>query len=359
MVERSKKADKKLKDIKVLDCTLRDGGYINDWRFGRQAISDILSALEKSGSEIVEVGFLRDVPYQEDRVIFNSMEQVKSLIGKKQPNIKYAVMAAVADHYPLELLAPADNDSADLIRVIIWKTQKKDGKTVDALEEAYDFCKGIVERGYPLCVQPARVNQYSDDEFVSMIRRFSELNPYGIYVVDSWGTQTSEEMLHYMHLADDNMSNSCALGYHGHNNMMQAQSIAQAMLWENFNREIMIDASIYGIGRGAGNLNLELIETYLNKQYGKKYDVLPLLDIYENHIKKIYEIEPWGYSVPFYLTAQYNGNPNFARYLGNQLHLNATEIRYVLSKLTENDRIIYNKSAADKLLEEYRAGDFN
>lgn len=348
-----------MNEIRLLDCTLRDGGYINDWRFGEQAITDIIHGIEQSDPEIIELGFLRDSPYEKDRVIFNTMDQLKALIGKKKSGIKYAVMAAVADHYPLELLTPADPDSVDLIRVIIWKTQRKDGKTVDALDEGYEFCKGIVERGYPLCVQPARVNQYSDDEFVAMVRRFSELTPYGLYVVDSWGTQTSEEMLHYMHLADKNMPAECALGYHGHNNMMQAQSIAQAMLWEHFDRDLMIDASVYGIGRGAGNLNLELIETYLNSQWGKHYDVLPVLDLYERYVKDIYKIEPWGYSVPFFLTACYNGNPNFARYLGNQLHLGADEIRYILSHLTETDRIMYNKATADQLLEEYRSSQKN
>lgn len=345
-----------LKDITLLDCTLRDGGYINDWRFGEQAISDIKTAIEQSGPEIIELGFLRDQPYEKDRVVFDSMDLVKKAIGKRKPGVKYAVMSAVADHYPLEKLTPSDSESADLIRVIIWKTQRKDGQTVDALDEAYEFCKGIVDKGYPLCVQPARVNQYTDDEFISMLKRFSELEPYGMYVVDSWGTQNAEDILHYMHLADKSIPKSCALGYHGHNNMMQAQSIAQAVLWENFDRHLMIDASVFGIGRGAGNLNLELIERYLNTFYEKKYDVSPALDIYERYIKDIYKIEPWGYSIPFFLTACYNGNPNFARYLGNKLHLEADEISYVLSHLSEADRIMYNKEAADKLVEEYRNG---
>lgn len=342
--------------VKLLDCTLRDGGYINDWKFGKAAISGILKKLEATGAEILELGFLRDEPYAEDRTVFNSMDQVKNLIEKKKAGIQYAVMAEVANPFPLEMLEPADSESADIIRVIVWKTKlTADGEKIDALREGFEYCKGVVEKGYRLCVQPARVDQYSDEEFSALIRQFSQLNPMAIYVVDSWGTQNAEELLHYMRIADQLMPASVALGYHGHNNMMQALSVAQAMLKEGFARDIMIDASIYGIGRGAGNLNLELIGQYLNDQYEKCYEIVPMLAVYESDIQPIYQMEPWGYSVPFLLTAFYNCNPNYARYLGNTLQLDVDCICYILSKLSAKERTIYRKETADFYLAAYRS----
>lgn len=333
-------------EIKLLDCTLRDGGYINDWRFGEEAIPDIIEALGFTNVDILEIGFLKDEPYQRDRTVFNSMEQVKALIPKKKPGIEYAVMCEVVNPLPLEMLAPADRESADIIRVIVWKSKRDaNGNEVDALQDGYDYCKGIVERGYKLCVQPARVNQYSDEEFVSMVERFSTLNPMAIYVVDSWGTENAESLLHYMHLADDNMPAKIALGYHGHNNMMQALGVAQAMLKENFTRDVMIDASVYGIGRGAGNLNLELIAKYLNEEYQTEYDILPMLKVYEKNIVEIYQKEAWGFSIPYLLTAKYNCNPNYARYLETELKLGVEDIQRILSELPETDRIIFRKSA--------------
>lgn len=338
-------------EIKLLDCTLRDGGYINDWRFGEEAIPDMIDSLEQTNVDILEIGFLKNEPYQKDRTVFNSMEQVKKLIPNKRPGMQYAVMCEVVNPLPLEMLAPADEDSADIIRVIVWKTKHNDdGEEVDALQEGYDYCKGIVEKGYKLCVQPARVSQYSDEEFVAMVKQFSKLDPMAIYVVDSWGTENAESLLHYMHLADDNMPWKIALGYHGHNNMMQALGCAQAMLREGFERDIIIDASVYGIGRGAGNLNLEIIAKYLNEQYGKNYDVFPMLELCENYLYQIYAKEPWGYSIPYYLAAKYECNPAYAKYYRLQLGLNDKDIGQIFTKLTAVERIIFSTKTASRYL---------
>lgn len=341
-------------NINLLDCTLRDGGYINDWRFGEDAIADMTEKLADTHVEVLEVGFLKDEPYQPDRTVFRSMEQVKKLINPKKPVVQYAVMCEVVNPLPLELLEPCDKDSADIIRVIVWKTKHdKDGRVVDALEEGFRYCKGIVEKGYKLCVQPARVDQYSDEEFIAMVRRFATLNPMAIYVVDSWGTQNPEELLHYMHLADENMDRSITLGYHGHNNMMQALSAAQAMIKEKFSRDIMIDASVYGIGRGAGNLNLEIIAKYLNEHYGKAYEIMPMLDVYDKYIAAIYRQEAWGYSIPYYLTAKYNCNPNYARFIGKVRGFEQSLIEDFLQSFSEIDRLIYNEKRTDRKFAEF------
>lgn len=337
--------------INLLDCTLRDGGYINDWAFGKKAIIDITEKMSSTGCEVVEIGFLKNESYNEDRCVFNSMEQVKQVIGNKKTGVNYAVMCEVVNPLPLELLAPVDEGSADIIRVIVWKTKHdKDGNVVDALKEGYEYCKGIVKKGYKLCVQPARVDQYSHEEFANTVKMFSDLNPLAIYVVDSWGTQNAEELLQYMHIADENMPSNIRLGYHGHNNMMQALSVAQAMIKENFEREIMIDASVYGIGRGAGNLNIEIIAKYMNEHCDKNYDVLPMLQVYEEYVKDIYAVEQWGYSVPYYLTAKYNCNPAYAR---TYKDLKPEQIKELLLSLDGKSKIIFKEKIALKIMHEY------
>lgn len=340
-----------MSNINLLDCTLRDGGYINDWAFGEREIPEMIQKLEEAQVDVLEIGFLKDEPYRTNRTVFRSMEQVKKLIAPKKPGLKYAVMCEVVNPLPLELLEPHDDDSADIIRVIVWKTKHdKDGNVVDALDEGFAYCKGIVEKGYKLCVQPARVDQYSDKEFVAMVRRFATLNPMAIYVVDSWGTQNPEQLLHYMHLADENMDKGIILGYHGHNNMMQALSAAQAMMKENFARDIMIDASVYGIGRGAGNLNLEIIAKYMNEFCDKQYDIAPMLDVYDRYIANIFRQEAWGYSTPYYLTAKYNCNPAYARFLRD---LPSKQISEFLAGLTDEARIIFKESVAKQLLAQF------
>ena len=345
-----------MSNIQLLDCTLRDGGFVNDWRFGKDAITDIIRKLEDSGTEIIELGFLKNEPHDSDRVIFNDIEQIKRVIGAKKPGVLYAAMGELTTPLPLESIAPKEKSGLDIIRMMLWKTKRlPDGRVVDVLDEGFHYCKGLVEKGYQLCIQPVRTNQYSDDEFSSMVRRFSELAPMAIYVVDSWGTQNPENILHYMKIADQIMPRGIAIGFHGHNSMMQALSITQAVLKERFSHDLIVDASVYGIGRSAGNLHTELIAKYLNEEYQKAYKVLPLLKIYEDHIMKIRAEETWGYSIPYLLTATYNCNPAYAKYLNEEQKVGVEGMEYVLTNLPAESRIIFNKQDADQCLKEYRA----
>ncbi len=342
---------KKDHTLTLLDCTLRDGGYLNNWNFGEKAIADMVHSISNTNVDIIEIGFLKDEPYNKNRTVFNSMGQVKNIIGKKEKNIEYAVMCEVVNPIPLEKIEPRDEESADIIRVIVWKTKRdSEGNTIDALQEGFDYCKGIVEKGYKLCVQPARVDQYSENEFIAMLNKFSMLNPLAIYVVDSWGTQTPEKLIKYMHMADDNLPSNIKIGYHGHNNLLQALPTAQMMIKENFKRDIMIDASIFGIGRGAGNLNLELIMKYLNEEYNTSYNLDELVRLNEQYLKKIYETEKWGYSIQYYLTAKYNCNPAYARRFES---IPADDFESILKKLNDTDRIIFKKSRSDEIYDEY------
>ena len=341
-------------DIRVLDCTLRDGGYVNKWNWGKETITETVSLLKESNVEIVEVGFIRDVQYDENASVFSSMEQVKKVIGKKKENQQYAVMAEISNPIPLSMVEAADVDGPDIVRVICWKSRRNDkGEVVDCLHDSFEYCKGFVEKGYKLCVQPNRVDQYSDEEFLEMLKLFAPLNPMAIYVVDSWGTLYSDKVLHYMHLADDYLPKNIAIGYHGHNNMMQAFANAEAVIKENFDREIIIDASVYGIGRGAGNLNLELIAKYMNEKCGKKYNTTEMYTVYDRFVQSEYGQKKWGYSLPFLLTAKHNTNPNYAEYYSENAY-GTTDQEDMYDEMSESGRVIYSAKYADSVAKQLK-----
>ena len=326
--------------IKLLDCTLRDGGYINDWEFGKEQILDITEKLEDSNVDILEIGFLRPESYDENRTIFNNIEQFKSIVKNKKSNVQYALMAEVSNPFPLDKLPPATPEGPDIIRVIVWKKMLKEG---------FEYCKGIVEKGYKLCVQPARVSQYTDEEFIDMLKLYSTLNPLAIYVVDSWGTMYKDELLHYLNLANANLSPEISVGYHGHNNLMQAFEVACVFCEQNLNRDLIIDASVYGIGRGAGNLNTELFAKWMNEKFSRNYDLEKYTYVFDKYIKKIYEKTKWGYSIPFYITAKYNANPNFAGFFEEE-KVSAEIMESAISLLSPEERIIYTKDKAQNAL---------
>lgn len=349
-----------MKEIKLLDCTLRDGGYINDWHFGKKAIDGTIELLEESNVDILELGFLKDEPYNQNRTVFNDMNQISDLILPKKDNVKYAAMIEVVNPIPLNKITPCSKDTVDIIRVIVWKTKHdKDGNTVDALQEGFEYCKGIVEKGYKLCVQPARVDQYSDEEFINMCKQFNQLKPLALYIVDSWGTQSKESLLPYLKLADKNLDKDIALGFHGHNNKMQAFETSKDFCIQKMDRTLFIDGSVYGIGRGAGNLNIELFAQWMNETYKTKYNTIPIIKIYDKYIKEIRNIHNWGYSVAHLLTANVNCNPGYADYYSNELHVADSDIKEIINMLSAEDKIIFTKSKAKEYLKFYRKKQLN
>lgn len=337
-----------MSEIKLLDCTLRDGGYINEWNFGEEAIRVISQKSAEAGSDIVELGFLRDTAYQKDIAVFQDIKQAKGFMSGRNKKTQYAVMCEAMNPLPLEKISVREEGDVEIIRVIVWKR---------LLEEGFRYCKGIVGKGYKLCVQPNRVDQYSDEEFVEMVRRFNELDPFALYIVDSFGILDTEELLHYADLADDHLNEGAALGYHGHNNLMQAYGTAQGFLEKKYTRQLFLDASVYGVGRGAGNLNIELIAKYLNEHKKAAYHLEHYVDIYDRYIKDIYKKEQWGYSTAYYLTALARCNPMYGRYYSVEKRLGSSKIQSVLQELLPEEKIRFSVETAEKAYERYVRSD--
>ena len=164
-------------NVKVLDCTLRDGGYVNNWEFGENNIQNICEKLEQTNVDIIELGFMRDVNYDPNKSLFRTIEQANHVIRSQKENIIYSALVEMANPYPLELLEQKKEGGVELLRYSFWKR---------CIDEAYEYASKIREKGYQLGVQPTRVEQYSDEEFGLMCRRFSALKPFAIYIVDTF-----------------------------------------------------------------------------------------------------------------------------------------------------------------------------
>ena len=145
------------------------------------------------------------------------------------------------------------------------------------LSQALAFCKCIKRKGYKVFVQPMLSSSYSDAEFLYLIKICNAFLPDAVYVVDSFGSMNKEEVLHYYKMLERGLNNSIYVGFHGHNNMQLAFSNAICIL-ENANREVIIDSSIHGMGRGAGNANTEILIEYINSKYAGHYKLHPVLE---------------------------------------------------------------------------------
>lgn len=326
-----------MKHIQILDCTLRDGGYVNNWEFGKETISAVCQASRQTGVDIIELGFFRDEPYFEDRAIFSAAEQISRIVGQDPSGPQYAGMIEMANYYPPEYFPPCEGTEPGIIRCVMWK---------NALDEAYDYAEKLVKKGYRFCCQPTRVDQYNDDEFAALCRKFSKLNPYAVYIVDTFGLLQKDDLLRYARIGHDNLPPDVILGYHAHNNMGQAFGNACAFLEQDYgDRTLQVDASIGGIGRGAGNLSLEAILHYLNTHHGTNYDLTPIYDVWDKHLARVKKEHPWGPEMAYFITAAHACNPTYAIAF-MEMGLSASEIHQAVQRIQGNDKFLFSKEKA-------------
>ena len=331
--------------IKILDCTLRDGGYINNWSFKDEHISKILKALKNSKIDIIECGYLDDKKgVKNNSTLFDSIATADKFLTPLVSSSAQKVIMINFGDFDVKNLPLKEQTSIDGIRLAF---HKKD------IDKAFETAYKIKELGYNLYFQPMVTKNYKDIEFLSIIEKTNELNPYAFYIVDSFGSMTLDEFHKYLILAQNNLNISISLGYHSHNNMQLAFSNAISMCNQNLKREIIIDSSIYGIGRGAGNLNTELIADYLNNSHEKEYDTLPLLDIIDELLASLMLKNSWGFSPAQFLSASYNCHPNYASYLVNKNTNYIVGIKKILDKLPEESKSSFDKELIEKLYREY------
>ncbi len=326
--------------MKILDCTLRDGGYINNWNFTNVQIQDILTSLKSSQVDIIECGYLNNKNGKvSNSTLFKSMSIIDNILNKINLSAEKVIMINLGD-FRVESLPLKSEVSIDGIRLAF---HKKD------MELAIKDAKYIIGLGYKLYFQPMVTKNYTDKEFLELIEEVNNLNIYSFYIVDSFGSMSLEEFERYLILANNNLAKRITLGYHSHNNMQLAFSNAISMISSNLKRDIIIDASIYGIGRGAGNLNTELILDYLNNVLEKKYNTLPLLDIIDRLLNSLMLKKPWGFSPAQYLSAFFNCHPNYATYLINKNTKHIVGVRNILEKLPIEKRNSFDEKYIEEL----------
>lgn len=337
-------------NVNLLDCTLRDGGYVNDWMFGQQNIRGFCEKIAQTGIEYFEVGFLKNVEFNKDRSVFPNIDSIVPYITPKNNNLKYVAMIDMSAPIPVESIPKYDGKSIDVIRVIFKKNK---------LEEAYDYVKSIIDLGYLISVNFVNTDEYSDEEFIKGIKRFNDLKPFAMAIVDTFGTIKRKQFLRMVYIADNNMLEGITLAYHAHNNLQQAFGNAEALVELNLKRDTLIDACVFGMGRGAGNLNLELFAEYMNENYGTNYKLEPMLAIMDEYLSDIYRDKFWGYSLPLYISATVKCHPNYAIYLAEKDSLSASDFKEILSSISEDDKKVFCKEKADQIYDAYMCGECN
>ncbi len=337
-----------MRRVKILDCTLRDGGYINKWRFGKRTIREIARGLVSADIDIMEVGFLTSPPYDPDFSLYATDTDIGNILTCEKGGTRVAAMIAIGEkEMDPALLGPAAQSPLDIVRITFHGDDAEMGK-------AFSFARTLREKGYDVCMQPVGTIGYTDAELVSLIEKVNELHPYAFYLVDTLGEMYKHDILRLLYLADHNLAPGIAVGLHSHNNLQLSLANAQEMVEFRTPRELILDSSVFGMGRGAGNLHTEAITEYLNTNKGAGYDILPLLQIIDEQLMQIYVESGWGYSAAYFLSAVKHCHPNYATFLMAKQSLRVTDVGAVLDSLPAKKRLTYDKELMEELYEAYQ-----
>lgn len=266
--------------ISILDCTLRDGAYVVGGDFGHNRICNIINSLQDSGVEIVECGWLRDCLGQENNVFYNIPEELNRYIERKIS--EFALMFDYG-RYNIEKL-PENIGLVDIIRIAFYKKN---------LDEISFVAEKVKSKGYKVFLQPSNVKEYEENDLKKLCKRANYIGVDACYIVDSFGSMFPEELDKIMPIFDEEISSNIRIGFHSHNNIQLSFALSIKFIKE-MKRNIIVDSSLAGIGRGAGNTKTELLLEYLNKYNNCFYKTDLIWKSLEN---KILPDANWEYSV--------------------------------------------------------------
>ncbi len=335
---------------KLLDCTLRDGGYINDWKFGFHTIRDIIRKLVDSQVDYVEVGFLRNCDYDRDRALFNNCAEIAHVLPDKRGNTLFTAMA-LHNKYDINKLEAYDGRTIDAIRVTFHDYD---------IDEGLSFIQKAKNKGYKVFCNPINIMGYSDEMLLKLFQKVNQIQPYAFSIVDTFGSMMKSDLQRIYFLAEHNLDKAIVIGLHLHENLALSYSLAQEFIaMKSSERKSVIDASMMGMGRVPGNLCMELIMDYMNKNQGGVYDVNPVLDGIDDHIAQLKQIEPWGYNTAYALSAKYNLHRNYAEFLLGKGRLRAKQINQILASIEPYKKTAYDEAYIESLYAGFQNHEVN
>lgn len=339
--------------ISLLDCTLRDGGYVNDWKFGHDNMVSVFERVVDAGTDIIEIGFLDERrPFDYDRSIMPDTDSVGKIYGDLDR--KGTKVFGMIDYGTcgIDHIKPQSESYLDGIRVIFKKHLR---------EQALLFCEELKKLGYIVFAQLVSVTAYSDEELLDLCQIANERKPDAVSMVDTYGLTHQKDLRHILEILDQNLEKNIAIGYHGHNNFQMGYANCQMVLAYSAktDRDLLVDGSLYGMGKSAGNAPIELVAMHMNNEYGKNYHLSQYLEAIDANIMQFYQPATWGYSLFFFIAASNDCHPDYVKQLTNKHTLSIKQMTELLGKLQGEKKLLYDKDYMEKLYVEFQDKEIN
>jgi 4-hydroxy 2-oxovalerate aldolase len=289
-------------ELKVLDCTVRDGGLINDHLFEDDFVQGVYHACVQAGIDYMEIG------YKNSKKLFPpgefgpwrhcDEEDIRRIVGENDTPLKLAVMCdAEKSDWQTDVL-PKEQSVLDMIRVAFYAHQ---------VSEAVEMIRHAADKGYEVSANFMAVSRNTETEIDQVLELVAETPASVLVVVDSFGALYTEQIellvKKYLHFGGPTGKQ---VGVHAHNNQQLAFANTIEGIIHGANRA---DASMAGLGRGAGNCAMELLIGFLRNP---KFKIRPIYEVLQNHMEPLRQTVEWGPYVQYNITGQLNQHPRSA-----------------------------------------------
>ncbi len=324
--------------IEILDCTIRDGGYVNNWDFDQKLVRETDRALSKAGVDYVELGYHGTEKYFDKKKYgpfrFCSPRDITEVCS----GIDGANVALMVDHgkYELADLAQYRDTPVRLIRSAFQK---------DKVRAALENLVKIKEIGFAVSANFMGFVSYSQAERKELLSILKDLSLDYAYVADTYGSMFPDQLADFFGPLLE--IKHIKWGFHPHNNLQMAFANSLAAMKAGAK---VVDGSVFGMGRGAGNLPTEIMLAYLHRQQPDKYNVIPILNLIDRYYTDLHRKEGWGYNLPYMLSGAYGCHPNYSKNLVERKEFDIEDIWNILEAIKVKEPVGFKKELVDEVL---------
>tara|TARA_Y100000389_G_C17447666_1_gene512623 strand:+ start:707 stop:2263 length:1557 start_codon:yes stop_codon:yes gene_type:complete len=328
--------------IKILDCTLRDGGYYNNWKFSKTQIEEYLKNIYHSKIDYVEIGF-RFFKKNPDygKLAFSDDKFISSLKLKNKP--LYSIMVNSAD---LVL-------DKDLLQTKLMFPKKKKSKisivriavNYPHIFQITDHLKFFQNQGYQVVINLMQIHKIPETKLKNFLFFLKKNKIKIFYFADSFGSLKPWDVKKICLNIKKYWKNE--FGIHAHDNCGYA--LANTIEALN-NGATFLDSTIMGMGRGAGNTTTESLITELINQGHRRYKSQPIYSLTNSFFRRLKDKYKWGNSIYYHLAAIKNIHPSYIQELLFDKRYQHDEIINIILNLSKIKKVYsYNSETITKL----------
>jgi 4-hydroxy 2-oxovalerate aldolase len=286
-------------DIKVIDCTIRDGGLMNNWKFTDEFVKAVYDALVTAGVDYMEIGYksseksysrTENGPWK-----FCDEKDLRRIVGDNKTSLKLSCMADIG-RIEYSDIKPKKDSLIDMIRVACY---------VHQMDKAIALAQHCMDKGYEATINLMAVSKVNESTLDEALNDVAKSKVPILYIVDSFGSMHCEQIEQLARKYFKAMPGK-TIGIHAHNNMQLAFSNSITAIIEGCR---MVDSTLLGFGRGAGNCHTETLLAFLKNP---KYKLRPIFKVIQEHLILMHKQIEWGYHIPYLITGMLNEHPKSA-----------------------------------------------